>query len=262
MYDTKDNFQYVLELPKIPEVAFGTKIVRRSTLWPNEPRESTASFWSVPSFSSLNKEYPSKYGCSPLVSHTPRFSALKEDDIPAVGQYITENAKPIKQCKKPFNVGDALKREPKFLTPAPTTYPYHIKIPDRLDYCLAFGTRRVIWPATPIFCSARNYMKCLRCQQQPDGDYYHNFKSQLDICRPCLNKELKELRHCKTDDYKRRLKLREWSEFKMVRHCSFYHLHKSGNMRSTLMPKSDLRKKLKVENYLYQYYPVWDKRVI
>lgn len=51
-----DNFQYVLELPKIPEVAFGTKIVRRSTLWPNEPRESTASFWSVPSFSSLNKE--------------------------------------------------------------------------------------------------------------------------------------------------------------------------------------------------------------
>lgn len=144
----------------------------------------------------------------------------------------------------------------------PTTYPYHIKIPDQLNYCLAFGTRRVTWPAAAIFCSTRNYMKCFHCQQQPDGDYYHNFKSKLDICRLCLNKELKRLRHCKTDDYNRKRKLREWSEFKLVRHCSFYHLHRSGKMTLKLMPTWDLNKKLKVENYLYPYNPVWDKRYI
>ncbi|XP_011203945.1 uncharacterized protein LOC105226652 [Bactrocera dorsalis] len=262
MYDTKENFEYVVELPKTPDLAFGTKKERRNTLWPYEPRGSVTSHWSLLSFSSLNKECPSKLGCSPLVSQTPRFSRARYDDSPAVGQYLTEGGKPIKQCKKPFNVGAALSKEPTFLTPPPTTYPYHIKVPDRLKYCLAFGTRRVIWPATPVFCSARNYMKCFRCQEQPEGDYYHNFKSQLDICRRCLNKEVKELRHCKTDDYKRKLTLREWSEFKLVRHCSFYHLHKSGNMKSTLMTKSDLRKKINRENYLYQYYPVWDKRYV
>ncbi|XP_011180106.1 uncharacterized protein LOC105210693 [Zeugodacus cucurbitae] len=266
MYETKENFEYVVELPKTPKVAFGTKVERMSTnMWPyTSSMGSNESYSSITSatFSSLYKECPSKYGCSPLVSQTPRFSSRKQDRNPPVGKYITEYDKSIKPCKKPFNVGAALRKEPKFLTPAPTTYPYHIKIPDPLNYCLAFGTRRIIWPAVATLCSARNYMKCFRCQKQTDSDYYHNFNTNLDICRLCLKTELRELRHCKMDDYKRKRKLKEWSEFKLVRHCSFYHSHRNGKMILTLLPKTELHLKLKVENYLYPYYPVWDKRFI
>uniref|UniRef100_W8BIM5 Uncharacterized protein n=2 Tax=Ceratitis capitata TaxID=7213 RepID=W8BIM5_CERCA len=266
MYYFQEQFPYVVEKPKTPRVAFGSVTERmNSVFWPHsavgsfESRQSTASQAST--YSSFQEKYSSKLGYSSLISQTPRFALSSEKSAP-VGSYSVEDGKPIKQCKKPFNIGKSLKKETKFLTPGPSHYPYHKRMPEKPGYCLAFGKRRLNWPSVAIFCTSRDTATCWVCQERPIGDYYYNFKTKLAVCRMCMKRKLKALQDCEMNDFKRKREMLEWCEFKPVRHCSFYHTHCGRNLYHTLMTKQILRRKLELENYLYPYQPFLDKRYV
>lgn len=118
---------------------------------------------------------------------------------------------------------------------------------------MAFGHRRYIIPAYAVFCGPENKSKCYKCQSRPLGDYYHNFNTKTDLCRPCMNAELRWLNNCKVGRRLRARRLMELGCFKPSRWCDFFHRHHVGTWFVEKYPRLVLRKKNNIENYLESF---------
>lgn len=91
------------------------------------------------------------------------------------------------------------------------------------------------------------------CEQQPKGDYFHNFIIDKDLCRKCMHVEDGATRQCSLciiERYHKRLYLRQ---FVPARYCSFFHDHDGTNAAVELISRKELRQKTRVENYLYRF---------
>lgn len=129
---------------------------------------------------------------------------------------------------------------------------HHIPRP-KLQVNMAFGKQRKITPVVKIICSPLNVAECHKCEQQPLGDYWHNFEDNLDLCRTCMNKINNEMRSCSANETQRKRLHREKQPYELVRYCGFFHDHGGTSAATQLIPMKTLKFKIKTENYLSLY---------
>ncbi|XP_029406226.2 uncharacterized protein LOC105226654 isoform X1 [Bactrocera dorsalis] len=258
------SFIYVVNPPEIPRVAFGS-CMERITLPISGPglssfmrkiqgevRDFPGPFEYVHSKEALDKKYPSAYGYSSFASKLPRLPPTDISRFPPIGAYNVEPKKKIKQAARPFNIGTKRVQIKKLVTPCPADYAAD-QPRASLNICSAFGSRRIIWPAVAVICTPVNIAKCSKCNKTPVGDYFHQFQLNLDMCRRCMNKQLKMLKRCSTDLFYRARMRTELSLYRPVRYCDFFHDHQGTTAAIQHMPTSTLRYKIKTENYIYMF---------
>ncbi|XP_067633606.1 uncharacterized protein [Eurosta solidaginis] len=258
------SFIYVVNPPEIPRIAFGSGL-ERVTLPMSGPsltpfmRKIQGEVREFPGPHEYNttkdliKKNASKYGNAPFVSKLPRLAQTATSAYPPVGTYHVHPPKKLKQAARPFNVGALQKPVEKFTTTGPANYAIDRQSPN-MKICSAFGSKRIIWPAVAIICSPVNNAKCSKCSSTPIGDYYHQFKLNLDLCRSCMKKQLRILKRCTTDLYYRARMRNELNQYQRVRYCGFFHDHQGTTAAIQLMSKSTLKYKIRTENYLYTYH--------
>uniref|UniRef100_A0A0A1X9P4 Queuine tRNA-ribosyltransferase n=1 Tax=Zeugodacus cucurbitae TaxID=28588 RepID=A0A0A1X9P4_ZEUCU len=197
--------------------------------------------------------YPSNRGYTAMVNRSPRFKIPPESKYPAPNAYdYVRPEADVKICY-PFNSSDTRFRLQlgKQIGPSPSDYYHYRRRVEPVE--MAFGKQRFVIPAYSVFCGAENKSRCFKCQTQPEGDYYHNFDHNLDLCRPCMNAEIEELNNCKYERLKRSNRLRALGKYKPARWCDFFHKHYSGDLSVDKYPRTVLRLKTRVENYLQTY---------
>ncbi|XP_039956725.1 uncharacterized protein LOC120772280 [Bactrocera tryoni] len=255
-----NEFPYVVAEFKKPEIAFGSgteRFTRKSTR--DKRRRARVKFiireqLETPTYKyGLLHNYPSNRGYTAMANRSPRFKLPPESKYPAPNAYVYERPQTAAKMSYPFNTSDARSRLPsgKPIGPSPCDYYLYRRRMQPVE--MGFGTQRYVIPGYAVFCGSENKSRCLKCQTQPVGDYYHNFDVHLDLCRPCMNAELAELNNCKYNRLKRSSRLRELGKFKPARWCHFYHKHYYGNLAVNKFPVTTLRLKNRVENYLQSY---------
>uniref|UniRef100_A0A1I8Q4T5 Uncharacterized protein n=1 Tax=Stomoxys calcitrans TaxID=35570 RepID=A0A1I8Q4T5_STOCA len=260
----KGRFVYVVNPAELPRVAFGSSM-DRVTLPLKGPcltsfmRQHQGDVFLSPSPTKyvdeknhMQLKWPSKLGHSAFVSKNPRFLAPTNANFPCVGSYDVAPKNPLRKAQKPFNVGEQRKDKEKFLTPAPSTYPHHVARP-QLKLSTAFGSKRNIVPKVIVLCSPFNVAKCHKCDQTPLGDYWRDFNTELDLCRPCMHKMERELKNCATTELQRMRLRRNFADYKVVRYCDFYHDHGGTAAAVQVMPTRIFKMKTQKENYFSLY---------
>ncbi|KAM8713750.1 hypothetical protein ACLKA7_013990 [Drosophila subpalustris] len=253
------GFDYVVNPPVLPKVAFGTTMHRevmptsgpcldsfmRSQMPEGRPHPSPLDYDCA---KPIGFKYPSNAGFSALANKMPRLPATREQMIPPMGTY--EPTPWILRAGYTFD--RQVKPEPKWVTPGPSTYSIHNKYPN-WNVETAFGSCRVIWPAVAIFCGPKNVAQCIVCHQRPVGDYFHSFSGDKDMCRKCMRVEISAIKHCSLSVTERYRKNREIKQFVPARYCGFFHDHNGTNAAVELTARKELRDKIRVENYLYRF---------
>lgn len=117
----------------------------------------------------------------------------------------------------------------------------------------AFGTQRKCLPAVHIICSPYNISQCYKCRKTPEGDYWHNYKDDLDLCRRCRHKIESEIRSCQANKVESVRLRHDLLPYRLVRYCSFLHEHNGTTAAMQLIPTKTLKFKVKKENYLSPY---------
>lgn len=123
----------------------------------------------------------------------------------------------------------------------------------KLKLSTAFGSKRKIVPAVTVICTPLNVAKCYKCEQTPHGDYWHDFNTELDLCRPCMHKIDCDLKSCTATEIQRLRLRREYADYKRVRYCDFYHEHGGTTAAVQILPRRILNMKITKENYLALY---------
>ncbi|XP_053965444.1 uncharacterized protein LOC128867890 isoform X2 [Anastrepha ludens] len=258
-----EGFVYVVNPPEIPRVAFGSGM-ERVTLAMSGPsltpfmRKMQGEVRDFPGpfeyfhTKGLEIKYPSTLGYSSFASKLPRLPPTNISRFPPIGAYDVEPWKKPKQAARPFNVGSKYADDKKLLTPSPADYAFN-KPATSLKICSAFGCKRIFWPAVAIICTPINTAKCSKCNRTPIGDYFHQFQLNLDMCRRCMKKQLRILKHCATDLFYRARMRQELNLYQPVRYCGFFHDHQGTTAAIQHMPTSILKYKIKTENYLSKY---------
>ncbi|XP_034651119.1 uncharacterized protein LOC117890415 isoform X1 [Drosophila subobscura] len=247
------GFEYVVNPPEAPTVAFGRKIKRSpsGTFIGDkevEPPPGPSPF-TYDCVKEIGFKYPSKSGFSALASKTSRLPGARDLGYPPLGSYDEQYKRT--QHAYTFNK-QQLHHEPKWVTPGPSTYPYNLKYPP-WNVDMAFGSSCVIWPAVAVFCSAFNTSLCMVCGERPLGDYFHSFSSEKDMCRKCMHATQAVIRKCDLGVVERCIKLRDIKQFVPARSCSFFHDHNGTTAATERTSRKELRDKIRVENYLYRY---------
>ncbi|XP_058984876.1 uncharacterized protein LOC131805580 isoform X1 [Musca domestica] len=258
------GFVYVVNPPEIPKVAFGSSLERvtlplRGPCLTSFMRQHQGDVFLSPGPATrvdernlLEIKWPSKLGYSAFASKAPRLLGPSNANMPCVGSYDVETRNPFRNAAKPFNIGAARKDKERFLTPGPSTYPHHVERP-KLRISSAFGSRRKILPAIGVICSPLNVAKCHKCEQIPQGDYWHDFNTELDLCRPCMHKIEHDLKKCSATELQRLRLRREFSDYVRVRYCDFYHDHGGTMAAVQILPQLIYKMKIEKENYLSLY---------
>ncbi|KRF98154.1 uncharacterized protein Dwil_GK15883 [Drosophila willistoni] len=254
------GFEYVVNPPEQPKVAFGTTMDREvmptsgpfmdSYMRRNQPEERLGPGpFDYDYATPMGFKYPSKTGFSALVSKVARLPSTTELGVPPLGLYEAKVCEP----KNIYTFAKTPKqKEPKWMTPGASTYSYHLKYP-KWDVEMSFGTIRIIWPAVAVFCSANNTAKCNVCHQLPIGDYFHNFTTDKDMCRKCMNSLMNVIRRCDLQVVERYRKHRDMKQFVPARYCGFFHEHSGTAAAMEKTSRKQLRDKIRVENYLYRF---------
>lgn len=126
-------------------------------------------------------------------------------------------------------------------------------------------------------CSVFNEISCSTCNKTPTGDYFYSRSTNTSLCQQCFTAHL-ELLQRTPKIVQRTMKCMFLESFQVskiniapispplieainlqlfqkVRHCDFYHEHfatERAVTRSTISIR-DIRKKLKLENYLHHF---------
>lgn len=135
--------------------------------------------------------------------------------------------------------------------PSPSTYTHHLQYPP-WNVETAFGSKRLIWPAVAVFCTPYNNAKCSVCELVPVGDYFHNFSTDADMCRPCMHAAVSAIKKCNLQVTERFLRQQKIKQFVPGRYCGFFHIHDGTNATIERDSRKVLRQKIRVENYLYR----------
>ncbi|XP_017145934.1 uncharacterized protein LOC108158219 isoform X1 [Drosophila miranda] len=247
------GFEYVVNPPEMPTVAFGRKIKRSPSGTFLEEKDIEPPPGPNPFTYDCMKEigfkYPSKAGFSALASKTSRMPAAQDLGYPPLGTYDVKESRD--QYAYTFNK-QVLRQEPKWMCPGPSSYMYHLKYP-KWNVDMAFGTRNTIWPAVAVFCGAFDTSQCMACGEKPVGDYFHSFSSDKDICRKCMHAIQAVIKKCDLGVVERWFKQRDIKQFVPVRSCSFFHDHNGTTAATERTTRKVLRDKIRVENYLYRF---------
>ncbi|KAH8418387.1 hypothetical protein KR222_006281 [Zaprionus bogoriensis] len=253
------GFEYVVNPPVMPKVAFGTTMDREvmpisgpcmsSFMRSNSPEDrEVPSPLDYDCSKPIGFKYPSNAGFSALANKMPRLPVVREKVGPPMGAY--EPTPWILRAGYTFD--RQVVSEPKWVTPGPSTYSIHNKYPNyKLE--TAFDSCRLIWPAVVVFCGPKHSAQCLICHLTPVGDYFHNFANDKDMCRKCMHIEMTAIRHCSLSVTDRFRKNREIRQFVPARYCGFFHDHNGTNAAIELTSRKELRQKIRVENYLYRF---------
>ncbi|XP_030387530.1 uncharacterized protein LOC115634112 [Scaptodrosophila lebanonensis] len=257
-----EGFEYVVNPTVIPKVAFGTTI-HREVLPTSGPSMDSFMRRLLPEERSLpgpfdydvekplGYQYPSVMGFSAMANKKARLPATPEQNVPPLGTYAPERWRPTDRDGFTFNK-EALSRNPKWMTPGPSTYSYHIDYPG-WNIEKAFGKHRLIWPAVAVFCSPNNTAQCMTCQTSPIGDYFHNFDTNQDLCRVCMRAQMDVIQHCELQVVERFRLRRDIKRFVPARYCGFFHDHGGTTAAREITSRKELRDKIRVENYLYRF---------
>ncbi|XP_043072285.1 uncharacterized protein LOC6568849 isoform X2 [Drosophila grimshawi] len=253
------GFEYVVNPPILPKVAFGSTMDRevmplngsavtsfmRCHLPEPRPHPSPLDYDCA---KPIGFKYPSKAGFSALANKMSRLPIVREQLIPPMGAY---EASPW-ILRAGYTFDRQVLAEPKWLTPGPSTYTIHNKYPYyKLE--MAFGSRRIIWPAVAVFCAPTNLAQCLNCHQRPRGDYFHHFATDKDMCRNCMHDELAAIKHCSLSVVERYRRNQLIKQFVPARYCGFFHDHNGTTAATELTTRKELREKIRVENYLHRF---------
>ncbi|XP_030567646.1 uncharacterized protein LOC115767482 isoform X1 [Drosophila novamexicana] len=253
------GFEYVVNPPVVPKVAFGTTMDRevmpvsgpflnsfmRSNLPEGREQPSPIDYdCSKP----IGFKYPSNAGFSALANKMPRLPIEPEKIVPPMGAY---EATPW-ILRAGYTFDKYMVPEPKWVTPGASTYSTHNKYPYwKME--TAFGTRRIIWPAVAVFCGPNNVAQCLVCHERPKGDYFHCFATDKDMCRKCMREEMSTIKHCSVSVVERYRKRQHIKQFVPARYCGFFHDHNGTTAATESISRKELRAKIRVENYLYRF---------
>lgn len=94
----------------------------------------------------------------------------------------------IKPHHQPFGINFKKVRDNHHkLTPGPGTYYSTFK--RRLLFRHSFGGEARVAPAVRIICNPKNESKCVKCERQPEGDFYKNFTTESELCLVCMKRE-------------------------------------------------------------------------
>ncbi|KAH8270854.1 hypothetical protein KR018_007194 [Drosophila ironensis] len=248
------GFEYVVNPPEWPKVGFLRKIrrgpedefVRDSFLCCTMalPSPGPANY-DVPS--SIGFKYPSKAGFSAFASKMPRLPPYKDPGYPPLGSYATD----FPGTQYYFTFKKEVLKGSKWVTPGPSTYTRHLKYPD-WNVETAFGSKRIIWPAVAVFCTPSNYAKCSVCGEKPEGDYFHNFSNDADMCRKCMHAAVTAIKKCNLQVTERFHRQQKIKQFVPSRYCGFFHIHDGTTGSIERESRKVLRQKIRVENYLYR----------
>ncbi|KAH8316620.1 hypothetical protein KR067_011784 [Drosophila pandora] len=248
------GFDYVVNAPEAPTVGFLRKIRRgpESEYVRDSFRCCTLELpspgpahYDIPS--TVDFKYPSKAGFSAFANKMPRLPPFRELGYPPIGSYATD----FKGTQYYFTFKKEVKLEPKWQTPGPSTYTHHLKYPP-WNVETAFGSKRLIWPAVAVFCTPYNNAKCSVCELVPVGDYFHNFSTDADMCRPCMHVAVAAIKKCNLQVTERFLRQQKIKQFIPARYCGFFHIHDGTNATIERDSRKVLRQKIRVENYLYR----------
>ncbi|KAM7342814.1 uncharacterized protein ACRADG_010096 isoform 2-T2 [Cochliomyia hominivorax] len=264
MLRTCTCFNYVVNPPEIPRVAFGSSLEReilplKGPCLNSFMRQHQGDVFLSPGPAArvderdfLEIKYPSKLGYSAFASKLLRLPATENLNYPCVGAYDVDIRKTLKKAIKPFNVGAKREEQEKFLPPAPNTYSPKLERP-QLKINTAFGKQRKILPHVKIICSPFNIAQCHKCERTPCGDYWNNSEDNLDLCRSCMHKIERKLKSCSSSEIQR-LRLRRFLlPYRLVRYCGFFHDHNGTTAATQLIATNVLKFKIKKENYLSLY---------
>ncbi|XP_023162602.1 uncharacterized protein LOC111593804 [Drosophila hydei] len=254
-----EGFEYVLNPPVAAKVAFGTTMHRdvmpisgpcmtsfmRSFQPEVRPHPSPLDYdCSKP----IGFKYPSNAGFSALANKMPRLPVVHEESVPPLGTY-----EPTPWALRAgYTFDRQVTRPPKWMTPGPSTYSIHTKYPYwKIE--TAFGTRRVIWPAVAVFCGPKHDAQCIICHETTQGDYFHNFASDKDMCRKCMAEHTATIKNCSLSVVDRYRKRQQIKQFVPARYCGFFHDHNGTTAAVETTSRKELRHKIRVENYLYRF---------
>lgn len=188
-----------------------------------------------------------------IITKTPSLSRMKSR-APFPGKSDPYKSNLMKQSYKPF--GTSLPARPSItaLPTSPFSYASQGSNTRKPKINSAFGSRHEICPEIKVICTPFNISKCYICQERPLGDYWRNYDTKRDMCRPCRNKKLNYIKQYGVDKSFRMMVRRELDQYEQVRHCGFYHNHHGGATGSIkLMSLAHLRLKIRTENYLSLY---------
>ncbi|XP_020802856.1 uncharacterized protein LOC110179595 [Drosophila serrata] len=250
-----EGFEYVVNPPVWPTVGFLRKIRRdsegnfvRETFTTATEKQILAGPANYDIPSTIGFKYPSKAGFSALANKMPRLPPFVELGYPPVGTYATD----FQGTQHSFTFKKAVEKDQKWMTPGPSTYTRHLKYPDsRVE--MAFGSRRIIWPSVPVFCSPWNLVRCSVCGEKPVGDYFHNFGNDQDMCRVCMHVAVDAMKKCSLQVTERFSRQQKIKQFVHARNCGFFHNHDGTNATIEKDTRKVLRQKIRVENYLYRF---------
>lgn len=101
--------------------------------------------------------------------------------------------------------------------------------------------------AIHTICKYVDQSCCQRCNLKPiPAEYFRNFVNGKDFCKNCMKDEILIAR-------KRKEKVRlliELEKYHKVRYCGFYHDHQNTTAKIKLLPRIEVVKKIRRENYL------------
>lgn len=138
-----------------------------------------------------NQDHPAlqrriaKTGFGGLALNTQRFKD-NTFQTPSVYAHAPRSPSPTRQNYQPFCHGPIpKKRLTNTIVPAPGTYNNIFK--RKQIYQHSFGGPIRVKPAVQTICNPKNLSNCVKCFQQPIGDYWRNFTKEEDLCRKCMN---------------------------------------------------------------------------
>ncbi|XP_037942131.1 uncharacterized protein LOC119675030 [Teleopsis dalmanni] len=253
----KIDFDYVINPTSTGKVVFGSTTERGI-----DNIKNMSAFMRAHTQGSFDFPGPGAY-TPPIVkrvlfNHRLRHSKIlaeykqeRESKRPEAGDYNIDIRQPIKRnvitpCREPRN-------RVLSVTPGVGTYNTTSTI-EKLKLHSAFGSEHTIVPVYRIICTPVNKAQCFKCFETPQGDYFRDFVSKLDLCYPCMKDWRKMAANYKMNYYIRLKEYKKMEKFEPARYCDIYHTHAKGATVSvTTMTQKQLKKRQQIENYLFPY---------